>query len=315
MDGLWSSPDLVGLISLAVANRHALALSKGWWRVPARVSRTVGAPSQPQHQDRIEAQHHRPLRPGQRLLPALARRDHDLLQRGLRVARPVAGRCPAQQVPRHRGAGRARGRRARARDRHRLGWVRALRRRRAGLPRHDRDHLAGPARPGARSASARPGWTTSSPWSCATTATSAGQYDAVVSIEMLEAVGAEYYRDYFEAVSACAQARRQGQHPGHHLPARRLRGAAARSQLDPALHLPRRRAAVAGRHRVVAGRHGPAGHGRARHPRQLRADAQDLARALLRAHRRGPRHGLRRSLHPHVGLLPLASARPASARA
>ena len=41
MDGLWSSPDLVGLISLAVANRQALALSKGWWRVPARVSRTV----------------------------------------------------------------------------------------------------------------------------------------------------------------------------------------------------------------------------------------------------------------------------------
>lgn len=41
MEGLWSSPDLVGLISLAVANRQALALSKGWWRIPARVSRTV----------------------------------------------------------------------------------------------------------------------------------------------------------------------------------------------------------------------------------------------------------------------------------
>jgi cyclopropane-fatty-acyl-phospholipid synthase len=41
MDGLWSSPDLVALISLAVANRHHLALSKGWWRVPARVGRTI----------------------------------------------------------------------------------------------------------------------------------------------------------------------------------------------------------------------------------------------------------------------------------
>jgi cyclopropane-fatty-acyl-phospholipid synthase len=41
MDGLWSSPDLVALISLAVANRHALALSKGWWRLPARLGRTV----------------------------------------------------------------------------------------------------------------------------------------------------------------------------------------------------------------------------------------------------------------------------------
>jgi cyclopropane-fatty-acyl-phospholipid synthase len=42
MDGLWSSPDLVALISLAVANRHALALSKGWWRAPARIARTIG---------------------------------------------------------------------------------------------------------------------------------------------------------------------------------------------------------------------------------------------------------------------------------
>ena len=41
VEGLWSSPDLVGLISLAVANRRALGLSKGWWRVPAKVARTV----------------------------------------------------------------------------------------------------------------------------------------------------------------------------------------------------------------------------------------------------------------------------------
>ena len=41
MDGLWSSPDLVGLISMAVANREGLALSKGWWRAPAKVARTV----------------------------------------------------------------------------------------------------------------------------------------------------------------------------------------------------------------------------------------------------------------------------------
>ena len=41
MDGLWSSPDLVGLISMAVANREALALSKGWWRTPAKLARTL----------------------------------------------------------------------------------------------------------------------------------------------------------------------------------------------------------------------------------------------------------------------------------
>lgn len=41
MDGLWSSPNLVELVSLAVANRHALALSKGWWRIPAKISRSI----------------------------------------------------------------------------------------------------------------------------------------------------------------------------------------------------------------------------------------------------------------------------------
>ena len=34
-----------------------------------------------------------------------------------------------------------------------------------------------------------------------------GTYDAIVSIEMLEAVGAEYYRDFFEA---CDRALRPG---------------------------------------------------------------------------------------------------------
>ena len=41
MDGLWSSPDLAALLRLAVLNRSALALSTGWWRVPAQVRRTL----------------------------------------------------------------------------------------------------------------------------------------------------------------------------------------------------------------------------------------------------------------------------------
>lgn len=41
MDGLWSSPDLVNLAMLAVLNRRQLALSKGPWRIPARMSRLV----------------------------------------------------------------------------------------------------------------------------------------------------------------------------------------------------------------------------------------------------------------------------------
>ncbi len=40
-DGLWSSPDLVALIELAAVNRASLALSAGWWRVPAQLGRTL----------------------------------------------------------------------------------------------------------------------------------------------------------------------------------------------------------------------------------------------------------------------------------
>jgi cyclopropane-fatty-acyl-phospholipid synthase len=40
-DGLWSSPDLVALIELAALNRASLALAAGWWRVPAQLGRTL----------------------------------------------------------------------------------------------------------------------------------------------------------------------------------------------------------------------------------------------------------------------------------
>ena len=41
MDGLWSSPDLTGLLRLAARNRAALALTAGWWRLPLQVPRIV----------------------------------------------------------------------------------------------------------------------------------------------------------------------------------------------------------------------------------------------------------------------------------
>ena len=41
VDGLWSSPDLAGLLRLAARNREALALSDGWFRIPAKVVRTI----------------------------------------------------------------------------------------------------------------------------------------------------------------------------------------------------------------------------------------------------------------------------------
>ena len=41
MDGLWSSPDLEALIELAALNRSALALAAGWWRVPLELPRKL----------------------------------------------------------------------------------------------------------------------------------------------------------------------------------------------------------------------------------------------------------------------------------
>ena len=41
MDGMWSSPDIAALLHVAARNREALALSAGWWRVPIQVRRTI----------------------------------------------------------------------------------------------------------------------------------------------------------------------------------------------------------------------------------------------------------------------------------
>ena len=41
MDGLWSSPDLGALMRVAALNREALALTDGWWRVPTQLAKTV----------------------------------------------------------------------------------------------------------------------------------------------------------------------------------------------------------------------------------------------------------------------------------
>ncbi|TFG68220.1 MAG: class I SAM-dependent methyltransferase [Thermomicrobiales bacterium] len=41
MEGLWSSPDLAALIRVAAYNRASLALYTGWWRIPAQLGRTL----------------------------------------------------------------------------------------------------------------------------------------------------------------------------------------------------------------------------------------------------------------------------------
>ena len=41
MDGQWSSPDLPALLKVAALNRESLDLVRGWWRLPLRVRKTL----------------------------------------------------------------------------------------------------------------------------------------------------------------------------------------------------------------------------------------------------------------------------------
>ncbi|MCJ7709237.1 MAG: cyclopropane-fatty-acyl-phospholipid synthase family protein [Chloroflexi bacterium] len=40
-DGMWSSPDLPALLRVAALNREGLALPTGWWRMPLRIQKTL----------------------------------------------------------------------------------------------------------------------------------------------------------------------------------------------------------------------------------------------------------------------------------
>ena len=80
---------------------------------------------------------------------------------------------------------------------------------------------------------------------CRTTATTE-RFDHVVSIEMFEAVGERWWPTYF-APSAGPEAGRAGGDPEHHHPRRPVRRVPARHRFHPAIHLPRRHAAVARR--------------------------------------------------------------------
>ena len=49
MAGLWSSPDLPALAKLASINRDGLGLTRGWWRIPAKLVKTIATPPAAEH--------------------------------------------------------------------------------------------------------------------------------------------------------------------------------------------------------------------------------------------------------------------------
>ena len=200
VDGLWSSPNLVELISLAVVNRHALALSKGWWRVPAKLARTLAH----QRNRNTEAGSRRNITAHYDLGNDFYRLwlDETMTYSSALFESPDQSLADAQRAKYRAIAERA----GVEPDMHVLeigtGW--------GGMAlflagelgarvttvtisqaQHDlaRERIAKAELEDRVSVELRDYRDIS------------GEYDAVVSIEMLEAVGAEYYRDYFEAVS------------------------------------------------------------------------------------------------------------------
>ena len=200
MDGLWSSPDLVGLISMAVANRQALALSKGWWRVPARIGRTVAH----RRNRNTKAGSRRNITAHYDLGNDFYRLwlDETMTYSSALFESPEQSLADAQRAKYRAIAERA----AVEPGMHVLeigtGWggmaiylAGELGARVTSVTisqaQHDlaREHIREAGLSDLVTVELRDYRDIS------------GQYDAVVSIEMLEAVGAEYYRDYFAAVS------------------------------------------------------------------------------------------------------------------
>ena len=104
------------------------------------------------------------------------------------------------------------------------------------------------------------------------------QYDRIASIEMIEAVGEQFWPRIFLTVARPAAARRPCRHSGHHHSGQPVPDLSARSRFHPALRLPRRHAALAAS-AEIAGR----AVRRSRHPRahfraRLCQDAGDLAK-------------------------------------
>ena len=137
---------------------------------------------------------------------------------------------------------RRRGRAPRPRDRLRLGRLRRVRGAHARLPRDRHHDLEGAARVRARAHPRRRASSTS--WTCASSdyRDLRGQFDRIVSIEMIEAVGERWWPAYFRKLRECLKPGGARVHPVHHHRRGRLRALPRAQRLHPRVHLPRRHA-------------------------------------------------------------------------
>ncbi len=149
VDGWWDSPDVTAVVEVAARNLHGIDEFRRRITPGARAVAARAGAARAQHAAARPRRHRRPLRPRQRPVRADARRDDDVLERDLRAPRHAARRGLTGQAGPHLRQARPAAVRPRARDRDRLGRVRAACRADARLPRHDHDPVARAARTGA----------------------------------------------------------------------------------------------------------------------------------------------------------------------
>ena len=266
---------------------------------PLRRMRAVIDRQLPRHtkntRDGAKIQHRGPLRHVERPVRGLPRRDDDVLvcvvrRHGERIARAGATAQDRRHPRLRRGRRRAPEcwRSGPAGDPWRSGPPSAV-------PTSPRSRCRA-SRPSSRPSASRSVDSTTGPASrCPTTATSTGEYDAIVSVEMIEAVGEEFWPSYFSAID-------QHLAPGGRVAIQAITmepRADARDpqllRLDPEVHLPRwpdpladRRSTTSASEHTDLPRHPPA-----RTRAALRRDAAPLARP--RSTTTGPRSAGRAS--------------------
>ena len=226
MDGLWSSPDLAALLRVAALNREALALSAGWWRVPLQLRRTIAhrLRRNTRRQSRRNIAAHYDL--GNDFYRLFL--DETMTYSSAVFASPDQSLADAQRNKYRliaEGAGLTQGQ-------HVLeigtGWggfalyaAGELGCRVTSITISQEQHDL--ARERVRAA----GLEDLVDIQLRDYREISGTYDAIVSIEMLEAVGAEYFATFFRTCDARTRARRADEPPVHHVPGRRLRDASA----------------------------------------------------------------------------------------
>ena len=243
MDGLWSSPDLTRVLELGALNRRSTATSGGWWRAPARLRRSLmhRARRNTRRGSRRNIAAHYDLgndfyrlfldetmtyssavfeSPDQSLAAAQRNKYRLMAER--------AGLIGGEHVLEIGGgwggfalyAAGELGCRMTTITVSRAQYELALERiGTAGL-----EHLVDVRLQDYRDI--------------------AGIYDAIVSIEMLEAVGPEYHATFFEACDRLLKPGGRIEPAVDHLSRAGVPGPAPGRELDPAIHLPGRRAAV-----------------------------------------------------------------------